>query len=672
MSTILNIRVPRWTIYIGVFTTILIGEAFGQTFNAWLKAGDESAKSANYSEAIEYYKKALEFDTEDIALDQRLAEAYRLYKDYERAEVWYAKVNGKDKYQTYPLSLFYLAEMNKYNGKYEMACRLFGEFAQKYSNDSSYFLIKAKTESAGCEEVSLLYNASTQANVTNAGPGINSKFSDFAGSLIGDSALYYSSLRFLYEPKTKKSKPYFVARLLRWDMGRKQKWNPEPLSAFINEPSLHNTNAGFSPDYRFVVFSRCEQSKETNQLVCDLFLSKIVNGKWAKPEPIKSINTINGYTNTQPTIEARGAFGYTLYFVSDRPGGIGKMDLWKSEIDAQYNFNTPVNLGPTINTFDDELTPFFDTKNNVLYFSSYGHIGMGGQDIFKSTKIGDSFSKPVNLGKGYNSSQNDVFFNMTDGLKKGVLTSNRTGSQFISSKTCCYDIYFHELMEVIPVVEAKDSSSILDSLAKIDPANNAFYEDFLPLRLYFDNDEPDKRTVATNTKKSYDKLYYDYLSRIPEYKEKYGAGSKDRKSNDSEIDTFFVNTVTKSWNGLNSFCAKIEKAMIVEGVFLEFEIRGRASPLAETDYNLKLSSRRISSLLNYMKLYNNGKLKAYIESGRIKLVEVPAGESFATNEISDNREDLKNSVFSPRAAKERLIELIGVKIITSDQINSKE
>ncbi|MFM7901505.1 MAG: hypothetical protein ACKPAD_05915, partial [Bacteroidota bacterium] len=90
--------------------------------------------------------------------------------------------------------------------------------------------------------------------------------------------------------------------------------------------------------------------------------------------------------------------------------------------------------------------------------------------------------------------------------------------------------------------------------------------------------------------------------------------------------------------------------------------RGRASPLAETAYNVNLSRRRISSLLNYMRFYNNGALRSYFDSGKLKLTEVPAGESLSKSGVSDNRGDVRNSIYNPAAASERLIELIGVRI----------
>jgi hypothetical protein len=119
--------------------------------------------------------------------------------------------------------------------------------------------------------------------------------------------------------------------------------------------------------------------------------------------------------------------------------------------------------------------------------------------------------------------------------------------------------------------------------------------------------------------------------------------------------------VIAAFKRLEGFCAKLERAM-EDSVQLTLEVRGRASPLAKTDYNEILSKRRISSLVNYLVIYRNGSLKPYLDSGQLVVKEVPAGESMAGTGISDELKDQRNSVYNPAAAIERRIELINVVI----------
>jgi len=102
--------------------------------------------------------------------------------------------------------------------------------------------------------------------------------------------------------------------------------------------------------------------------------------------------------------------GKTLYFTSDREGGFGGFDIYKSELDANGGWGAPQNIGATINSYLDEVTPFISEDSNTLYFSSQGHYNIGGFDIFKSTLKGDSWTKPENLGYPFNTTDDDVFF----------------------------------------------------------------------------------------------------------------------------------------------------------------------------------------------------------------------------------------------------------------------
>jgi Tol biopolymer transport system component len=102
---------------------------------------------------------------------------------------------------------------------------------------------------------------------------------------------------------------------------------------------------------------------------------------WRRPQKLPSTINTEKYSEKQPSISPDGK---TLYFVSNRPGGLGKFDIWKSELQPDGSWGNPINLGDVINTDESEQSPFIHIDNQTLYFSSSGHIGMGGQDIFVS------------------------------------------------------------------------------------------------------------------------------------------------------------------------------------------------------------------------------------------------------------------------------------------------
>ncbi|HMT30620.1 MAG TPA: tetratricopeptide repeat protein, partial [Bacteroidia bacterium] len=511
-----------------LFVLLLAGSniTYAQTLKAWVTAGDNSMEKLSYAEAIEYYNKALEFETEDLNLYFKVAEACRLYKDYERAAAWYGKILVTDRGERFPMAMFRYAEMKKYLGMYEESGRIYERYVTAFPGDTSYFGVKARKEITDCKLAIEMAKKKPEAAVRNAGTPVNTVYSDFGARMMGDTVLYYSSLKFLYETDEKKKDDYYVSRILMSRSDKGKSTQPVPLGILFNDAPTHNCNVAFSPNYKLMVFTRCAQSEEFN-LNCELYLSKSESGKWGKPVKLGTHVNMEGFTSTHPAIEARGADGYTLYFVSDRPGGKGKLDIWKSDFNAAMEFSPAVNLGETINTFDDEMTPFFDTPNQTLYFSSYGHTGLGGMDIFKSINNNGTFSTPENMGPGYNTSVNDVYYTINNDNQSGTLSSNRPGSMFIRSKTCCYDIYYYNVIKtdsvpaivkdttVVVAVAPKAPVTAVDEVTQL--ATRSYYDEFLPLQIYFDNDEPDKRTMAVKTKKHYENLYKDYIARIPDY-----------------------------------------------------------------------------------------------------------------------------------------------------------
>ncbi|HXC04458.1 MAG TPA: OmpA family protein, partial [Bacteroidia bacterium] len=130
------------------------------------------------------------------------------------------------------------------------------------------------------------------------------------------------------------------------------------------------------------------------------------------------------YSVGQPSLTADGN---TMYFTSDMPGGFGGSDLYRTTRDTKGNWSAPENLGNKINTEGDEMFPFVEQKNGVLYFSSNGRFGLGGQDIFLCALDGKKFGAVVNAGTPVNTPSDDFAAIVNDELKTGYFSSNRAG-----------------------------------------------------------------------------------------------------------------------------------------------------------------------------------------------------------------------------------------------------
>lgn len=188
-------------------------------------------------------------------------------------------------------------------------------------------------------------------------------------------------------------------------------------------------------------------------------------------------------------------------------------------------------------------------------------------------------------------------------------------------------------------------------------------EDFLPLALYFDNDEPDKRTRRTTTRKNYDETFQKYYPKKELFGENFAAPLEEDQKEEALllVEDFFENEVGKGHRYLMLF-SEILLKRLENGEEVEIFIKGFTSPRAQSDYNLSLGKRRVSCLKNHFFDYKNKIFKPYIDAGNLRITERSFGETSAALNVSDALEDLRNSVFSPAASRERRVEIVEIKI----------
>ena len=186
---------------------------------------------------------------------------------------------------------------------------------------------------------------------------------------------------------------------------------PESISENINSSKNEGT-ASISADGRILVFTACQDTRGLGS--CDLYISRKNGNRWERPENLgKNVNCPSW--DSQPSLSADGK---TLYFVSDRKGGVGKRDIYVSKLDSTNNWGAAQNVGNVINTPEDDISPFIHANGTTLFFASEGHVGMGGQDLFSAELKNNSWTKPENLGYPLNTFEDQVgFFITSDGKK---------------------------------------------------------------------------------------------------------------------------------------------------------------------------------------------------------------------------------------------------------------
>ena len=217
---------------------------------------------------------------------------------------------------------------------------------------------------------------------------------------------------------------------------------PSLLESEINDPEMHITNPVVGPNGRYLYYNVCSENWQ-GKTICKIYQSRLVNGKWKRPEEMKfGINEL-GYTSTQPAVGIEPSKNRTiLYFISDRPGGKGGLDLYYTRYNVRNEeWSKPRNVGRKINTAGNEETPWYDMQNGTLYFSSNGHPGIGGMDIYSSTGEMSKWSEPELLKVPINSAADDLYFRKQPRDRYQILVSNREGSQSLWNSTCCDDIF---------------------------------------------------------------------------------------------------------------------------------------------------------------------------------------------------------------------------------------
>ncbi len=627
-----------------IFILATNGRIYGQSFVQLVEYADEKMVEGDYIEALDYYQRAMQFDSTSIEILWKYAEANRHFKNYKKAERYYKIVFNKESARVYPMSIFWLATMQHYNGKYARAVRSWKSAKKVYKRDrDSYLYLKSVQEMKSCLWAQKASRDTSRIDLESIGLPINSKDAELAPVLLEDriifTALKADSVKITEEVISND----YSLQLYQSERKAEAFSVPEPLKGTY-EKGMHSANGTVSLDGKRFYFSRCDQN-----LNCKIYVGKIKDDKIVDIDSLGDIINYEDAITTMPHIASVDG-RECLFFVSDRPHSFGGLDIWYAFIEDGNQFSLPQSLGEDINTPDDDITPFYDSENKKLYFSSSWHSGFGGHDIFSAQKREDdmTFESLHNLGLPINSSKNDTYFGIDSKDGDYYLSSNREGVNYAKNPTCCNDIF----------VVRKEEDPPSERFSNLEELNRK-----LPVTLYFHNDEPNPRTTDTVTHLSYKQTYDSYIDLLPKYKKEYSKGliGDDAEEAKEDISDFFVEYVEQGLLDLEEF-TRLLLIELNKGNSLVITIKGFASPLAKSDYNVNLTKRRIHSFVNYLEAYGSGEFKSYIDSKALTFVQIPYGEYTASTLISDNVNDQKNSVYNRKAGLERKIEIQSVTI----------
>ncbi|MCI4667623.1 MAG: OmpA family protein [Bacteroidia bacterium] len=295
---------------------------------------------------------------------------------------------------------------------------------------------------------------------------INSSSPDYAPSMHPtDSILIFTSRRDasgmtpkdVIDPFAKHNEDLYFSYKNIYDGG----WEPASrLSDSINS-EYNEGSACLAPDGKTLYFTRCHPMQGLGD--CDIFAADYdpTTGIWSNVRPLGPKINSEAW-DSQPNISADGK---SLYFVSNRNGGFGGTDIYVSVLKEDSTWSKARNMGPLINTAQNEVTPFFHRINSTLYFSSTGHLpGFGGYDIFKAKKRGRSWRKPVNVGPLVNEKPNEYYFSI-DGTGKTIFYSKSLDGTDVDHAKQNFDLFsFAMPMEARPDADVKLSGILIDSI----------------------------------------------------------------------------------------------------------------------------------------------------------------------------------------------------------------
>lgn len=408
-----------------------------QTLKSYLVAAEKSFEEKDYGSALQYYLAANEFVDDNADLLYKSAESARMFKAYNLAETKLELLDEKQPDNQYSLLTFWLGDIKQRLGKYSEAIDQYKIFLSEHQGENDYFDKRANKEIAACEWASeLIFNPSENIKISRLEGDVNSPYSDF-GALEENDKFYFSSMRF-----TRKVDSHYPNRLISKVM-KSENGESVIADSIFSDDRLLDAHLSFNSSKTRAYYTICDYTG-TAQINCQIYSVEVnPDGSFGKSEKLPDfINEVN-FTSTQPNIGYSKNFNKdVLYFVSDREGGKGKMDIWYSIIDKNGSYTRPQNIS-NINTAEDDITPNFHSPTNTLYFSSNGYLSMGGYDIFASHIETAEFETPIHQGYPMNSSYDDIYFWLSQDGKKAYFSSNREGALYLDPTTeaCCYDIF---------------------------------------------------------------------------------------------------------------------------------------------------------------------------------------------------------------------------------------
>ena len=415
------------SILIHVFSIfLLVGNTFAQETK--IKKANEEFDSYDFIDARKIYLSVVEDGYESVQVFEKLGDTYYFNSEYAEANQWYGKLMEKYPNNIKPEYYYRTAQTLKSVGEYDRSKAMMEKF---WKSSPSNIANGQMDNWKSFEE--LKEHQNKKFKVTNITTDLTG--SDFGPSFYGNKIVFASSSINTEGNKVHDWNGLPYLDLFEAEINENGKLtNVKSLKGDINSP-YHESSAVFTKNGKTVYFTRNNfidgKKKRGKKRLVSLKIYKATkndDGTWGNVQELPFND--DSYSTAHPALNIEET---RLYFSSNRPGSIGESDLWYVDILNANEYGEPINLGPNINTEQRETFPFISDRN-TLFFSSDGHLGLGGLDIYKVSSANDIDSGGiVNLGQPINSNQDDFGIIVKENEKLGYFSSNREGNSGSSS-----------------------------------------------------------------------------------------------------------------------------------------------------------------------------------------------------------------------------------------------
>jgi tetratricopeptide (TPR) repeat protein len=420
-----------------LLVSLVLNNAYAQGSKSLLKKADKEYNQLRFAFAIPYYKKYLKSTKADKNAIKNLANCYFKINQYDSAILYYEKA-----VQLGAIIDNQLGELYAVKGRYDLAI---GQYQNKKEIKQT-LLTDARLY--GFQHLDQYLRDSMDYKFSKL--NLNTGYDDFAAVPYKDGIVFVSNRPNVGKSNSKKN------ILSGWD-GKKYTqlyYNnaKDSVSSFFSTSFINKLNTGsisFTSDFKQAYFTKNANKKGKEGIYqLEVWYTEWQNGNWMKPKKLFFNNASFSYF--QPAITPDGK---RLYYVSNDTSGYGGTDIYYVDRNNDGSWKSTQNVGQAINTAGNEMFPSF--YDGTLFFSSNGHAGIGGMDIYRITKQSSGEMEVMHMGYPVNSSQDDFTFSLNG--HRGYFTSNRNGND---------DIFSFEYNKVMVEVEG---SIILDSLNQVRP-----------------------------------------------------------------------------------------------------------------------------------------------------------------------------------------------------------